>query len=49
MVALINSSSNQYSDKTSELTSLLSAIAKNEATLDDHHTVLKNCAHTSGH
>lgn len=39
--ALITSSNKKYSEKTSELNSLLNQISKNDATLNDHHTILK--------
>jgi hypothetical protein len=34
-------SSNKYAAKTAELNSLLKQISKNDATMSDHHTVLK--------
>jgi len=41
ILALITTSSNQYSAKTAELNSLLKQISKNGSTLNDHHSVLK--------
>ena len=41
ILALITTSSKQYSAKTVELNSLLKQISKNGATLNDHHSVLK--------
>lgn len=41
ILALITTSKNKYANKTAELNSLLKQISQNEATLDDHHFVLK--------
>jgi hypothetical protein len=41
ILSLITTSNKQYSTKTAELNSLLKQIAKNGATLNDHHSVLK--------
>jgi hypothetical protein len=41
IMALVMTSNNKYSTKTAELNSLLQQISKNDATLDDHHSVLK--------
>jgi hypothetical protein len=41
IMALVTTSNNKYSTKTAELNSLLKQISKNDATLDDHHSVLK--------
>ena len=41
IMTLITTSNNKYSTKTAELNSLLKQISKNDATLDDHHSVLK--------
>ena len=41
IMTLITTSNNKYSTKTEELNSLLKQISKNDATLDDHHSVLK--------
>ena len=41
ILALITTSNNKYSTKTTELNSLLKEISKNDATLDDQYSVLK--------
>ena len=41
IIALITTSNKKYSTKTAELNSLLKQISKNDATLNDHHSVLK--------
>jgi len=41
IMALITTSNNKYSTKTTELNSLLKEISKNDATLDDQYSVLK--------
>jgi hypothetical protein len=41
ILSLITKSSKEYTYKTAELNALLKEIAINEATLSDHHTVLK--------
>ena len=41
IITLLSNSNKQYSNKTTELTSLLDHISKNGATINDHHSVLK--------
>ncbi len=41
IITLITKSNNKYSTKTAELNSLLKQISKNDATLNDHYSVLK--------
>ena len=41
IITLITTSKNKHNDKTAELNSLLKEISKNDATLNDHYSVLK--------